>query len=120
MIQCVECFRAKLQRSFLVQPGCLRNRNIEVVEARSDDDVSTEISEACSCREHGRVEPGIRLSYNSHFSCNVWPDCICNAIDRTAARDDVDGIAALHLRHQTKLPSFHRMIAAKRQFIDSA
>ena len=100
-------------------PRVLDQRDIRVVETRSDDDVAPQIAEMIGGHEHRRIEPSVHRADDPDRSGDIGTHGVRHAVQTAVAGHDVHGIAALRLNDRGNLPSARQDVPRERQGVAS-
>lgn len=120
MIKQVEEFSPKLHPNFFAHSGVFDDGKIDVIKTRTNNHVSSQVTEARNSGEHRSVEPTLNTAGGHDRSSDIWPECVGNAVNRAVTRNNVDRTAALRLNNNRQLPSFQQPAPAQWQVIYSA
>ena len=124
MVEQIKCIHTKLHARFFSHLGVLVERQVDILEARSDDHVAPETSEARRDLEEAagrrgstsggrkvlRVAIGRRADADRHRPENIRADRVGRA-GVSAGSDDFDGVSALQLIDEREVPSNERELA---------
>src|SRR5262245_41355210 len=120
MVKEVEELGQKLRTQSLAERNVLSDRKIHVIEPWPDDNVAAQVAEAGNRSEYRSVEPTLDATDDVDRTGHIGTQCVRYSIERAVARDDVDGVAALHLGDPGKLPAIEEPVDGKWQFVDKA
>src|SRR5262245_22327974 len=101
MTEKIEPLRAKLQDNPLAQLRIFMYGEINVIKARTDYHVATQVSKTIDGNERRRIKPAIDTSNNLDRASDIRSQSVCHAIHRSIGGDDIYRIARLHLNDRT-------------------
>src|SRR4029079_3967612 len=114
MVEGVEHVRLQLYFRSRRQRDSFGDRDVQRLEARTDDGIAFEISEAVDRYENRRVEPLVDVTNDADRSSHIGTDCIRHSGQSAVARHDVQRAAALELEDRRNLPVPENRVWAER------
>src|SRR5262245_19498066 len=121
VVEQVEYFGAKFNKLVLRKHRSLNDREVNVIESRTNHDVATEITKASYRNDKwSNVEPAIGRSQNRDWTSGIGPDSVVRAGKGSIVYYYCHGVTRLRLDNRGNLPTFRELIAVERKLVETA